>query len=147
MNKVSFNVFRQHKDAVIPKRSDVGAAGYDLVSVEDHVIQPHSQAIVDTGIVLDFPSECYARVAPRSGLAAKYSIDTLAGVIDSSYRGTVKVILYNHSDKEFVVTKGDRIAQLIYESIYTPSLVEVPSFADLTETDRGDGGFGSTGIN
>ena len=141
-----FKVFRQHEDAVVPKRSDVGAAGYDLVSVEEHIIPARSQAIVDTGIILDFPSDCYARIAPRSGLAAKNSIDTLAGVVDSSYRGTIKVILYNHSENEFTVKKGDRIAQLIYERIYTPSLVEVSTLAELTETDRGAGGFGSTGV-
>lgn len=82
------------------------------------------------------------RVAPRSGLAAKHSIHTGAGVIDADYRGPVKVILFNFCDKDFAVAKGDRIAQLIIERIYTP---EVAVVEKLPESVRGAGGFGSTG--
>lgn len=141
-----FKVYLQDIQASVPKRSDIGAAGYDLTSIEKKVIAPHQQEIIDTGIILEFPSDCYARVAPRSGLAAKYSIDTLAGVVDSSYRGTIKVILYNHGDKEFVVKVGDRIAQMIFEKIYTPDICQVTNAFDLGNTDRGAGGFGSTGM-
>lgn len=141
-----FRVFRNHHNAIVPKRAKEGDAGYDLSSVEDVVIAPHSQAMVDTGLIFDIPSDCYARVAPRSGLAAKNSIDVLAGVVDSGYRSVVKVILYNHSEKEFVVKVGDRIAQVIFERIYTPSLVEVPHVSHLSNSERGEGGFGSSGI-
>jgi dUTP pyrophosphatase len=82
------------------------------------------------------------RVAPRSGLAAKHSIDTGAGVIDADYRGEVKVILFNFSDTDFAIKEGDRIAQLIIERIYTP---EVAVVEKLEESVRGGGGFGSTG--
>jgi len=82
------------------------------------------------------------RVAPRSGLAAKHSIDTGAGVIDADYRGEVKVILFNLSDNDFAIKEGDRIAQLIIERIYTPDVVVVEK---LEESVRGAGGFGSTG--
>jgi dUTP pyrophosphatase len=82
------------------------------------------------------------RVAPRSGLAAKHSIDTGAGVIDADYRGEVKVILFNFSDKDFPIQQGDRIAQLIIERIYTPEIIVVEK---LDESVRGAGGFGSTG--
>lgn len=82
------------------------------------------------------------RIAPRSGLAAKHSIDTGAGVIDADYRGPVKVILFNFSDKDFEVKTGDRIAQLILERIYNPEVVVVEK---LQESVRGSGGFGSTG--
>lgn len=82
------------------------------------------------------------RVAPRSGLAAKHSIDVGAGVIDADYRGEVKVILFNLSDTDFAVKEGDRIAQLIIERIYTPDVVVVEK---LEESVRGAGGFGSTG--
>ena len=82
-------------------------------------------------------------VAPRSGLAWKYSIDVGAGVIDADYRGPVGVILFNHSDVDFEVKVGDRIAQLIIEKIITPEVVEVE---DLDSTERGVGGFGSTGV-
>lgn len=82
------------------------------------------------------------RVAPRSGLAAKHSIDTGAGVIDGDYRGEVKVILFNFSDADFTIKEGDRIAQLIIERIYTPEVVVVEK---LEESTRGTRGFGSTG--
>ena len=84
------------------------------------------------------------RIAPRSGLASKHFIDTGAGVIDADYRGQVKVLLFNHSDADFAVAEGERVAQLIIERIYTPEVVEV---AELEESVRGAGGFGSTGKN
>lgn len=140
-----FRIFLNDPAAAVPKRADLGAAGYDLFSVEKVIVLPRAQAIVDTGVVLEFPPDCYARVAPRSGLAAKHSIDVLAGVVDSTYRGNIKVILYNHSDQDFVVNVGDRVAQLIFERIYTPVLEQVHDMAELMASDRGDGGFGSTG--
>lgn len=82
------------------------------------------------------------RIAPRSGLASKHFIDTGAGVIDSDYRGQVKVLLFNHSESDFQVKEGDRVAQLIIERIYTPDIVVVE---ELEESVRGAGGFGSTG--
>jgi dUTP pyrophosphatase len=142
----SFKVFAKSPDAIVPKRAEPGSAGYDLTSVVDIGILPHSQCIVDTGLVFEFPNDCYARVAPRSGLAAKNSIDVLAGVVDSSYRDTIKVIMYNHSDSIFEVKVGNRIAQLIFEKIYTPELEVVSDINELSSSDRGVGGFGSTGI-
>lgn len=82
------------------------------------------------------------RIAPRSGLASKHFIDTGAGVIDADYRGQVKVLLFNHAEEDFQIQEGDRVAQLIIERIYTPEVVEV---AELEESVRGAGGFGSTG--
>lgn len=82
------------------------------------------------------------RIAPRSGLASKHMIDTGAGVIDADYRGQVKVLLFNHAEKDFEVKEGDRVAQLVLERIYTPEVLEVQK---LEESVRGDGGFGSTG--
>lgn len=144
---MSFKVYKDDPLAVIPYRSDQGCAGYDLSSIESLIVAPHSQAMVDTGIILEFPNDCYARVAPRSGLATKNSIDVLAGVVDSSYKGRIKVILYNHGDKQFCINNGDRIAQLIFERIYTPNtLTEVSSFQELTTTTRGANGFGSSGV-
>lgn len=90
------------------------------------------------------PSGHYGRVAPRSGLAVKNSIDTGAGVIDEDYRGNVGVLLFNHSDVDFQINRGDRIAQLVLEKIITPTVVEVDS---LDETERNTGGFGSTGVS
>jgi len=131
--------------AIAPARAEPGAAGYDLSACEDKIIPPGTWNKVDTGIAVEFPSDCYGRVAPRSGLAFKKGVQVGAGVIDSSYRGTIQVILFNHGTEELVVHVGDRIAQLIFEKIYTPELAEV-NYGQLGETQRGEGGFGSTGM-
>ncbi|RKP35088.1 mitochondrial deoxyuridine 5'-triphosphate nucleotidohydrolase, partial [Dimargaris cristalligena] len=135
-------VVRKHAHAQLPKRGSAGAAGYDLYSCEDAVIPPQSRGLVDTGLSIKVPSGTYGRVAPRSGLAVKHFIDTGAGVVDEDYRGIVKVVLFNFGDKPFAIKIGDRIAQLVLERIVTPAVAEV---ADLDDTDRGEGGFGSTG--
>lgn len=95
-----------------------------------------------TDIQIELPSGCYGRVAPRSGLAAKNFIDVGAGVIDEDYRGNVGVVLFNHAAVPFEIKKGDRIAQLICEQIFYPTIEEVET---LSITERGAGGFGSTG--
>jgi dUTP pyrophosphatase len=141
-----FKIFRSDPFAVIPKRAEDGAAGYDLFSIGSATIPAQGQAIIDTGIVIEIPSDCYARIAPRSGLAAKHGIATMAGVVDSSYRDTIKVILINHGPNTFTVNIGDRIAQMIFERIYTPTLTEVEYQSDLCSSTRGTGGFGSSGI-
>ncbi|PPR02483.1 hypothetical protein CVT24_002032 [Panaeolus cyanescens] len=128
--------------AKLPTRGSALAAGYDLYSAEHKVIPAGGKALVDTQISIAVPPGTYGRVAPRSGLASKFMIATGAGVIDADYRGVVFVLLFNHSDKDFEVQEGDRIAQLIIERIYTPEVQEVD---DLEETVRGAGGFGSTG--
>lgn len=97
---------------------------------------------VPTGISITVPIYCYARIAPRSGLTFKYGIQVGAGVIDSDYTGEIKVILFNHGENDFIIKTGDRIAQLIFEKIVTNELQEVE---ELVQTDRGSGGFGSTG--
>lgn len=113
-------------------------------SAYDDVVPARGKALVKTDIQIEVPVGTYGRVAPRSGLAWKNFIDVGAGVIDQDYRGNVGVILYNHSDTDFEIKKGDRIAQLIMERIVYPVVVEVES---LTETARGAGGLGSTGVN
>lgn len=112
-------------------------------SAYDIIVPAHGKALVKTDIQIEVPYGTYGRVAPRSGLAWKNFIDVGAGVIDQDYRGNVGVILYNHSDVDFDVKKGDRIAQLICESIVYPKVAQADS---LTETIRGAGGLGSTGV-
>lgn len=114
------------------------------VSAYDCTIAAGDKAIVLTDLAIEVPAGCYGRVAPRSGLAAKHGIDVGAGVIDEDYRGNIGVILFNHGKEAFVVKRGDRIAQLICERIVYPVLEEVEK---LTATERGAGGFGSTGTN
>lgn len=142
--KNMLRIKKVHDNAVLPKRANTSDAGYDLSSVDSLVIPPQSTALVSTGIAMAVPPGTYGRVAPRSGLAAKHSIGVGAGVVDSGFRGEVKVVLFNHDkERSFAVHAGDRIAQLILECIQTP---EVEVCDDLDETARGSGGFGSTGV-
>ena len=140
-----FRVAKLHPDAQVPQRNGPGDAGYDLFAVEDVVIDPQTWKGVGTGITLEFPSDCYARVAPRSGLAFKKGIDVFAGVVDSSYRGEIRAILMNHGMEPVHIAVGDRIAQIIFERIYTPHVIAEVPFEELSNTKRGEGGFGSTG--
>ncbi|CAF99850.1 unnamed protein product [Tetraodon nigroviridis] len=130
--------------ATTPTRGSVKAAGFDLYSAYDYAIDPLDKAIVKTDIQIAVPHGCYGRVAPRSGLAAKYFIDVGAGVVDEDYRGNVGVVLFNFGKETFHVKKGDRVAQLVCEKICYPDLLEQVT---LDETERGAGGFGSTGRN
>jgi len=132
-----------HDDAVIPTRGSMEAAGLDLTSVEHTIIEPGKRAMIGTGLSCMLPISTYLRIAPRSGLAAKYGIDVLAGVVDADYRGEIKVILQNLGDEAFIVNPGDRIAQGILEIFV---VAEIDELDNLVDTDRGDGGFGSTGI-
>ncbi|KAF2465049.1 dUTP diphosphatase [Lindgomyces ingoldianus] len=128
--------------ATAPTKGSAFAAGHDLYSARDVVIPARGRARVDTDISIAVPVGTYGRVAPRSGLAAKHGIDTMAGVIDADYRGQVGVILANLSETDFEIKVGDRIAQLIVEKIIMPQVVVVEK---LEESVRGAGGFGSTG--
>jgi len=135
-------VKRLVQDATIPTRGSSGAVGYDLYSVDEVVVSPSQRALVGTGVAVILPMNVYGRVAPRSGLAVKHGIQVGAGVVDPDYRGEIKVVLFNQGDKHFEIKKGDRIAQLVLERCETPDVREIES---LDETDRGSGGFGSTG--
>jgi dUTP pyrophosphatase len=134
-------VCKNHDDAIIPKRGSEQAAGYDLYTIDEGRLMPKQTHLFDTGISFTVPEGTYGRIAPRSGLSKK-GILVNAGVVDRDYTGPVKVMLHNLSDEMYQVKKNDRIAQLIIEKIATPIIEEVGS---LEETDRGDGGFGSTG--
>ena len=129
--------------AKTPFRANKTDAGADICSVEDAIITPLERKAIGTGISIEIPEGYYGRIAPRSGLAYKNGIDVLAGVVDSSYRGEIKVILFN-TDKEnsFEIKKGERIAQLIIEDHFN---FEFDVVEELAYTERGSGGFGSTG--
>lgn len=135
-------VQRLSESARLPTRGSTLAAGYDLYSAKETIIPARGKAVVPTDISIAVPIGTYGRVAPRSGLASKHFIDTGAGVIDADYRGPVGVLLFNFSETDFKISQGDRIAQLVLEKIITPEVAEVKS---LEATDRGAGGFGSTG--
>jgi dUTP pyrophosphatase len=133
-----------HPDAKLPARGSKGAIGYDLFAISSHTIPPHMRLKVPIGISIQLPEGTYGRIAPRSSLAAKHSIDIGAGVIDPDYRGETIVLLVNNGDVAFDFVKGDRIAQLVVECAITPSIKEV---AQLNDTTRGSGAFGSTGFH
>jgi dUTP pyrophosphatase len=135
-------VQRLTKTAQLPKRQHKGDAGYDLSSDEDIVIYPGEWKLVSTGIAFTVPNGTYGRIAPRSGFSYKKGTMIGAGVVDEAYCGEVKVLVFNLSKVEINIKQGDRIAQLILEKIETPEVIEVES---LKETERGSGGFGSTG--
>jgi len=137
-------VAKLSEHATIPTRGSSSAAGYDLYSAVDVTIPARGKGLVKTDIQVKVPHGTYGRVAPRSGLAWKQHIDIGAGVVDEDYRGNVGVVMFNHAENEFVVKKGDRVAQLVCEKIAYP---EIEILDTLDETVRGEGGFGSTGTN
>jgi dUTP pyrophosphatase len=131
-------------DLPLPSYATSGSAGMDLRSAESLTLKPGDRALVATGIAIALPDHYEAQVRPRSGLAVKYGVTVLnsPGTIDADYRGEIKVPLINHGQEDFVITRGDRIAQLVVASVTTAVLVEVET---LDETARGVGGFGSSG--
>ena len=133
-------------EAILPERKTEGAAGFDLVYPyhDTLYIDTQTSLVVPTGIKVKIPFDCYGRIAERSSLAVQCNIGVGGGVIDSDYRGEIKVILRNYSKEfRFKITKGDRIAQLVIERIKKPIVIEVKS---LDTTKRGVNGFGSTGL-
>lgn len=132
--------------AHIPQKAHEDDAGFDLYASEDFLLKAHSFGCVPTAISMELPRGTEAQVRPRSGLAARHGITVLnsPGTIDAGYRGEVKVILINHGDNDFEITAGMRIAQLVISSVINASFVEVSS---LDRSDRGEGGFGSSGTN
>ena len=128
--------------AKAPFKASAGAAGYDLYANEEGVIPKNFRSLVSTGVYLEIPEGCYGRIAPRSSLACKHCVDVGAGVVDNDYRGELKVLLINNGEGDFIIKKGDRIAQLIFENYSSPTIQVVGA---LNDTARGAGGFGSTG--
>lgn len=135
-------VKKLNENAILPTKGSLKAAGYDLCTIEEHILMPMGRKLFKTGLSISIPDGMYGRIAPRSGLAFKDGIDVLAGVIDSDYRGEIGIILINFGMKEKQIKIGDKIAQIIFEFYNTVDIQEVK---ELSETIRGDGGFGSTG--
>ena len=126
----------------IPQYAHAGDAGADITASEKISIPPRERTLVSTGVRLEIPEGYVGLIWPRSGLAVKKGIDCGAGVIDSHYRGEVKVLLFNHSNNEFQIEPGDRIAQILIQKV---ERVEFHLVDQLNETARSDAGFGSTG--
>ena len=130
----------------LPSYKTEGSSGMDLIAFVDKPIEikPNNSALIPTGLSIAIPEDCEVQIRPRSGLAAKSNISVLntPGTIDSDYRGELKVILFNHGNKEFIVKNDERIAQMVLTPILKVDFEEVDS---LPDTVRGAGGFGSTG--
>ena len=143
---IKISIKRLSKEVSLPKYETSGSSGMDLAAHINNKInlKPGNSEIISTGISVAIPKGFEIQIRPRSGLAAKNKISVLntPGTIDADYRGEIKVILINHSDKTFVVEKGLRIAQMVVCPIIQAQLEEVD---ELNETTRGEGGFGSTG--
>ena len=130
----------------LPSYKTNGASGMDLMAWVDNpiILKPGTSCLVPTGISVAFPQEYEVQVRPRSGLAAKNNISVLntPGTIDSDYRGEIKIILFNHGNEDFIINNKDRIAQMVLTPIIKMQLEETN---ELPDTNRGEGGFGSTG--
>jgi dUTP pyrophosphatase len=131
-------------DLELPNYATIGAAGLDLRSAESLIIKSGARALIPTGMAIALPLNYEAQVRPRSGLAVKFGVTVLnsPGTIDCDYRGEIRVPLINHGPEDFVISRGDRIAQMVIASVTQVELVEVSA---LDQTARGDGGFGSSG--
>lgn len=138
-HRLHVRIIKQH--ASIPTRATPFSVGLDLYSPEDCTVPARNRYLLALGICIELPPGCYGRIAPRSGLALKNFIDIGAGVIDPDYRGEVHVLLFNFADSDYVVKRGDRVAQLICERVYMPLLCD----CRVTTSERSTGGFGSSG--
>ena len=139
-----------YKDLPLPEAATAQSAGVDLLAAieEDITLQPGARHLVATGISIILPQGFEAQIRPRSGLAAKHGVTILnaPGTIDADYRGEIKAILINHGQEPFTITRGMRVCQLLVAPVQTIKWRAVPQ-AYLDHTERGDGGFGSTGTN
>jgi len=139
---MKIKIKRLSPKAIIPERSKQSDAGYDLHSIEALPLLPMSREAVSVGFAIEIPKGYYGRIAPRSGLAVRAGIDVLAGVVDSGYRNEIKVVMINLGQGLVSVEEGDRIAQLIIEKCHD---VEWEETDELSDSDRGEDGFGSSG--
>jgi dUTP pyrophosphatase len=134
---------RLSQDALVPVRATSGSAGFDIYSIGYYTIKPNVRCLLDTGIAMQLPEGWWGELKPRSGLASKYGLDVLAGVIDSDYLGEIKVSLINLGEHDVEIKKGDRIAQLIIQR-YESEWIEVE---ELRSTNRGGNGYARYAIN
>ena len=143
--KVRFRRLPSNPDLALPGRATPQAAGYDVRSAaQGFDLEPGEIRVVPTGLIMELPEGVECQVRPRSGLALKHGITlpNSPGTIDPDYRGELGVILQNSGQERFRVERGERIAQLVFHRFLAPDVVEVSS---VSETERGEGGFGSTG--
>jgi len=141
----SFEVLISCEPDLMPTIGNPGDAGYDLRSADNATIPARSRHTVNTGVSIALPAGYVALVHPRSGLAAKHGITVLnaPGTVDAGYRGQMLITLVNHSDEDFEISRGDRIAQMLFQKFESARFVHV---TELPGSQRGSAGFGSTGV-
>ena len=150
MSVINVKMKKLYEDTKLPTRADEGSAGLDLYAHlnDDYmrVIKPHTTEMISVGFAMETPNNTYGAIFARSGLASKKGLRpaNCTGIVDSTYRGEVFVALHNDTDKPQQIMNGDRIAQLIIMEYPTVGIIETDH---LSETERGNGGFGSTGVN
>ncbi len=146
MSSVRFRRLASNPDLPLPARATASAAGYDIRSAEESVtLEPGEIRLVATGLVMELPEGIECQVRPRSGLALKHGITlpNSPGTIDPDYRGELRVIMQNLGGEPVTLERGERIAQLVFARFEAPDVIEVD---EVTDTERGSGGFGSTGV-
>ena len=136
------NIKKLDEDAIVPTKANRSDAGYDLYAFHGTILQKHAHKLIKTGISMAIPEGYVGLIWPRSGMAYKHGIDVFAGVIDSTYRGEIGVVLYNSQYSNYSIEKGDRIAQILFQKVEDFDLHVVEN---LDDTSRGAGGFGSSG--
>lgn len=141
---MKIRVKKLHPDAKVPAFAHPGDAGMDLYSVEDMVIAPGARASVPTGIAIELPEGYVSLVWDKSGPSHKFGVKTLGGVLDSGYRGEYLIGLVNLGREPFEIKRGQKIAQLLIQRVEHPEIEETD---ELSDTSRGAGGFGSTGVH
>jgi len=141
----NFEVLIKCDPELMPTIGNPGDAGYDLRSSEEATVSARSRTTINTGVAIALPAGYVALVHPRSGLAAKHGITVLnaPGTVDAGYRGEILITLVNHSDEDFLITKGDRVAQILFQKFESARFVPV---TELPGSQRGSSGFGSTGV-
>ena len=141
---VQFQRLPSNPDLPLPARATPQAVGYDIRSATDAVLNPGEIRLISTGLIMELPEGMECQVRPRSGLALKYGITlpNSPGTIDPDYRGEVKIIVQNLGSEQVTLTRGERVAQLVFSLFQSPEVSEVK---ELSSTDRGESGFGSTG--
>jgi dUTP pyrophosphatase len=144
MKELLLKVQKVHKDAIIPNYAHIGDAGLDLFSIEEKILKPGDSTLIKTGIKIELPEQTEAQIRPRSGLALKKGITVLntPGTIDEGYRGEIGIILINHGKEDFLVEKHMKMAQMVVKPVWYVNVEEVK---ELSNTERAEGGFGSTG--
>jgi len=140
---MTIRIKKTHSEAILPQYAHPGDAGMDFFSNEEINLKPGERKLIPTGISMAIPMGYVGLLWDKSGIASTFGIKSMAGVIDAGYRGEIRILLHNLSQNEFKIEKGMKIAQMLIQPVEQKQLLEVD---DLEDTQRSDGGFGSTGL-